>query len=488
MSHNISAKPAGLDLSRRSFLRAGAAGAATLTLPARNLHAAEASDTINVALIGCGAQGETLVRSIQKVSSVPYRFVAVCDLLENKAKTLARNVNAVKPGTKDEYLTYDDPEAMLKAHPEIDAVFVAAPDWLHAPFTRLCHTYKKQVYCEKMMSNSLDAARDMVRSQRESGLLLQIGHQRRSNPRYIYARNTMLNQLKVCGKITHAYAQWNRGVTLPIYANYKPDVVEMVKSKGYGSLFEFLNWRWYKKYGGGALSDLGAHQIDIFNWMFGCTPKAVTASGGIDYFKNRVFKQGDAPVSFEYPDNVIAVYEYDVPGNGLVRAVYQVLTTNSSMTTYEKYMGDFGTLVISELPAYNQVYREKWDGDADKWEQQFFGKGYLKKIAGAVHHKIWERPKPWYKEEQWLDKEGVVDVRASTPLDPYELPITLNTLPHTPHVENFLKVVHAKGKQSDLNCPVEDAYKCAVAVLKVNELVLNGGGRMEFKPEDFIVA
>jgi hypothetical protein len=159
------------------------------------------------------------------------------------------------------------------------------------------------------------------------------------------------------------------------------------------------------------------------------------------------------------------------------------------MTAYEKYMGDSGTMVLAEVDSYNQVYREKWDSNIAKWEGEFFGKGYLKKNAANIKNKFWERDRAtWAKPDPWLDKEGVVDVRASAPLDPYELPIVLNLPYHTPHVENFLLTVLNKGKQSDLNCPVEDAYKCAVAVIRVNELVLKGGGQINFKPEDFVVA
>lgn len=491
MSLIESPKPA-LDLSRRSFLRKGAAGAATLAVATRSVHAQGPSDTINIALVGYGAQGETLKRAIQQVTSVAVRWVAICDLLESKAQSGAKNVGA-KEASSGKWSAYTDIDLMLKEHPEIDAVFIAAPDWLHAPYVRKCHAAGKQVYCEKMMSNTLEAAQDMVKSQRESKLLLQIGHQRRSNPRYRFARDTIMRQLKVCGKITHAYGQWNRGVTVPINARYSEEQVKTIIGSGYKDVFEFLNWRFFKKYGGGPYSDLGAHQIDIFNWMFGVTPRSVLVTGGIDYYKDINLDKSNPDgkkITYEHPDNIIAVYEYDVPDNGLVRVVYQVVTTNSSMTAYEKYMGDGGTMVLAEVDSYNQVYREKWDGDVAKWEGQWFAKGFLKKNAGNIKNKFWERDRStWAKPDPWLDKEGVVDVRASAPLDPYELPIVLNLPYHTPHVENFLLAVKKKGTQADLNCPVEDAYKCAVAVIRCNELVLEkGGGRIDFKPEEFVVA
>ena len=83
--------------------------------------------------------------------------------------------------------------------------------------------------------------------------------------------------------------------------------------------------------------DLGSHQIDIYSWFLGAQPKSVIASGGIDYWKGR-----------DWYDNVMAVYEYQT-GQGTVRALYQTVTTNSCQGYFETFMGDEGTLVISEL-------------------------------------------------------------------------------------------------------------------------------------------
>ena len=46
---------------------------------------------------------------------------------------------------------------------------------------------------------------------------------------------------------------------------------EQLAKYGYKDMHQFRNWRWFKGLGGGPLSDLGAHQIDIFNWWFGIT-------------------------------------------------------------------------------------------------------------------------------------------------------------------------------------------------------------------------
>ena len=86
----------------------------------------------------------------------------------------------------------------------------------------------------------------------------------------------------------------------------------MLAKYGYKDMHQFRNWRWYEGLGGGPLSDLGAHQIDIFNWWMGTTPKSVVASGGLDYFKNH-----------DWYDNAMVIYEYPA-GEGCRGAFYQV--------------------------------------------------------------------------------------------------------------------------------------------------------------------
>ena len=75
---------------------------------------------------------------------------------------------------------------MLDKEKQLDAVIIATPDFWHAQHTIDCLKAGKHVYCEKEMSNTLEGARSMVLAQRETGKLLQIGHQRRSNPRYLH--------------------------------------------------------------------------------------------------------------------------------------------------------------------------------------------------------------------------------------------------------------------------------------------------------------
>ena len=77
----------------------------------------------------------------------------------------------------------------------------ATPDFLHAPYSRLALEKGKSVYCEKMMSNTIDGARDMVLAGRQNAGIFQIGHQRHSNPRYIHLRENVYKKANLLGRM-----------------------------------------------------------------------------------------------------------------------------------------------------------------------------------------------------------------------------------------------------------------------------------------------
>ena len=74
-------------------------------------------------------------------------------------------------------------------------------------------------------------------------------------------------------------------------------------------------------------------------------------------------------------------------------------------------------------------------------------------------------------------------MRESVAPDQHTVPVTLRDPYHQPHLQNFFDAVRGKAK---LNCPAEEAYQTAVAVLKVNEAI-EAKTPLAFKPEDFKV-
>ena len=176
-------------LKQESFRRASRARQAAATA------GGEAPAELRIALLGVGAQGSVLLNSMLKIPGL--RFQAVCDIWTEY--NLKRAGNLLKKYGHEAAL-YHDYREMLDKEKGLDAVVIATPDFWHADHTIACLQAGLHVYCEKEMSNTLEGARRMVQAARESGKLLQIGHQRRSNPRYIFCRDTLLQELQLIGR------------------------------------------------------------------------------------------------------------------------------------------------------------------------------------------------------------------------------------------------------------------------------------------------
>ena len=171
--------------TRREFLGTTVAAGAGLLLTSCRPESASSPaavqgsvlNKINVALIGCGAQGQVLLDSLMVIEGI--RLVAIVDIWSYNRDSNIRRLKSQGVEVRG-YESYED---LLAHEKDLQAVVVATPDFWHAPVTNACLKAGLDVYCEKMMSNTIEGARSMVRTMRETGRLLQIGHQSRRNPR-----------------------------------------------------------------------------------------------------------------------------------------------------------------------------------------------------------------------------------------------------------------------------------------------------------------
>ncbi|MGB6221726.1 Gfo/Idh/MocA family protein [Haloferula sp.] len=441
--------------SRRSFLTRAAGAGMVLGAPGL-LKAADPSseDTLNVALIGFGKQGEVLFNCLRNIPGL--HFQAVCDISNWNRKKGMNQVRALQGSVPKGYVDVDE---MLATETDLDAAIIATPDFWHSPHTVKCLEAGLNVYCEKMMSNTLDGARAMVIAAEASGKLCQIGHQRRSNPRYRYIFDQLINGNKICGQLTNINAQWNRslGASQDIGGEKlaKGIIVEdeILNKYGFENMHQFLNWRTYRDLSGGPISDLGAHQIDIFGWFLGTQPKSVFASGGNAYFKDR-----------EHFDNVMCIFDFDTP-QGEVRAFYQVLTTTSAGGGFwESFMGTEATIKVSEIASNTAIYRE--DG-APSWDD-LVKRGYLKKKPAPP------KPEP--------SADAVASYASAAP-EEFDLPGGFNKPAHQPHLENFFAAIRG---EATLACDARHAFESEAPIYWVNPSALEKR-LIEFTPEQLSV-
>jgi predicted dehydrogenase len=439
-------------MKRRDALKAGAAMGAAMFFPTSPAVAqSTGAEPLNVALIGVGLQGRALVNAcLLPPLAQEVRFRAVCDVWDYGQnygqyylKSYGQEVN-----------TYADYRRMLDREQELDAVLIASPDFVHAEQAVACMEAGLHVYCETLMSNTLDGARSMVRAMQTSGKLLQIGYQRRSNPRYRHVKEKLLDQAQLAGTVTQVNAQWilalrdDRG-----WPRRNAIADEDLRKLGYADMREFRNWRWYTKYCSGLFGNLGAHQVDVMNWFLGVPPSAVMASGSSDHDQQ------------QWNKNVMAIYHYATPDRD-VQSFCQMLTATRGDGTgsHETFLGTQGSVRISQNPRWTSVYRDPNAPEWDEWVRREFIESSDQQRARR-------------------SERSAAEIAETGEVERYSLPVEFDKPVVYPHLANFFDAIRGRAA---LTCPGDVAFATEVAVVEATRSVASRQ-RRTLKPEDFRV-
>ncbi|MBE3555864.1 MAG: Gfo/Idh/MocA family oxidoreductase [Firmicutes bacterium] len=147
---------------------------------------------------------------------------------------------------------YDRWQALVE-DPQVDAVSIATPPYLHAEIVRASFQAQKHVLCEKPMALDVQEAREMQRMAATSGCVAMIDHEFRFLPARAYAR-ALVQQ----GELGD-----------PVYAEAVQVTDRWTQTK---------EWSWHHEatLGGGVLGALGSHLIDALRCFFG----EIAASSG----------------------------------------------------------------------------------------------------------------------------------------------------------------------------------------------------------------
>jgi len=275
-----------LPASRRRFLAAGAAALVPVA-HALTAQAADGQEPVTVGVIGTGARGCDLLRSLTTIGGV--KLVGLCDDYAPHLERGQRYAPGV-PSCADYRMLLEryKPQAVVVAVP-LDRHYRVASDALAAGCA---------VFCEKTMCYDLEQATRLADQVAASKRVFQVGLQRRSNP--IYQQAAAMVRSGVLGQVTSIKCQWHRN------NNWRRPVPLPKSDAGYAALERRLNWRLYRERSQGLMAELGSHQLDVANWLLGSTPRRVVASGGIDYWRD----------GRDVRDNVFCIYDYELPAQG----------------------------------------------------------------------------------------------------------------------------------------------------------------------------
>jgi predicted dehydrogenase len=115
-------------------------------------------EKVKVGVVGCGMQAQVVHLPLLRASKLA-EVVALCDPDVRKLNHLGQRFNVSK-----HYVDFDE----FKQDPDIRAVVIAAPNYLHAPMAIACMEYGKDVLCESPLAMTASEAREMYEvAQRE---------------------------------------------------------------------------------------------------------------------------------------------------------------------------------------------------------------------------------------------------------------------------------------------------------------------------------
>ena len=173
---------------------------------------------------------------------------------------------------------------MLAKESDLQAVLVALPEHTHAEATIDSLNAGKHVFCEKPMAYSLEQSRAMLEARDRNQCVLQIGQQRRSNPLY-YLAERLVRQEGLIGDIIRIDAFWDRSADWKVGV---PDIDQDFSKWGFPTVNHLINWRLFREYGHGLMTENGTHQMDAASWLLGDRrPQRVCGLGVSQYRDER---------------------------------------------------------------------------------------------------------------------------------------------------------------------------------------------------------
>lgn len=358
---------------RRQFL--GASGLTLSSTPAV-LSQKNPNGKLRVGVIGVGNRGFYLFKEFQRIEGL--EIAVVCDIYEGhlaRAKEFAVNqqVSFVKEWEK------------VVNDPSLDAVVIATPDFWHAPMTLAAARAKKHVYIEKPWCMTVAEARQLRAAVKQSGVKMQLGHNRNSYPHVIKAREIYRSGRLGATPLIRTFI--DRARPRPPWkfygdaANYEmpKDASERTidwnrfiaaapKRRPFNAE-EFFRWRGWWDYSTGIADDLMSHLWDETNCIAGMgIPETCLAQGSCYFWKDEIQVPDMWHTIFDYPRKQLTI-------------TFSSNFVNRHVGDLAQFLGRDGTLDVT--PSTCRLYGAEWkdeekpSGGGTKGPEYTYKKGEL---------------------------------------------------------------------------------------------------------------
>ena len=306
MKNFSAAGPRTPHLDRRAFIKTTALAAAATGLHlSASAQQRSPNDTIQLALIGAGSQGQSDTRNAVNVPGV--KLVAVADCYDGRLAHAKELWGKGTANNVDLFTTRDYKEIL--ARKDVDAVLIATPDHWHKQAAVDAMNAGKDVYLEKPMIHLYSDGPEIINTVRSTNRILQVGSQRVSN--VVYAKAKELLASGAIGKLNMVTARWDRNssigawnYTVPLDAS--PETCDWPRFEGSAPHMpwnpeRFFQWRKWHEYGSGVAGDLFVHLFSGTHFITGSHgPTRAMATGGLRFWND----------GRDAPDVLLALFDY----------------------------------------------------------------------------------------------------------------------------------------------------------------------------------
>jgi predicted dehydrogenase len=295
----------GAAIPRRKFLKNSAVGIGAMISSSRlaSANVLGANDRLRIGAIGTGGRMRGGLLPYFKNQS-DTELVAFCDVYQPNIERTATSLGISGAKQIKDYRAVLDDKT-------INAVVIATPDHWHVKIATDAVAAGKDVYVEKPITHSIEEGAGIINAVESSKRVVQVGMQQRSWQHFVQGKKIV--EEGTLGQLTTVRMWWYQNYPASGHSNKVAyDKLDQKAWLGSAPMQEltpakFYWWRWYWDFGGGALTDLMCHWIDVMHWYTGTTtPMTATTIG------NRYVLDWECPDTIncvlEYPKNFTATY------------------------------------------------------------------------------------------------------------------------------------------------------------------------------------
>jgi len=325
-------------LNRRNFIGATAAAGAASALPLTSSAQVKGSDTIKIALIGCGGRGSGA--SNQALNNEGVELVAMADAFSDRLDSSLENLKKQHP---DKIKVSDDKkfiglDAYKLAIAEADLVILATPPGFRPSHFEEAIAQNKHVFMEKPVAVDAPGVRKVLAAAKEAdakNLKVVCGLQRRYQNNYTQAYEKFKEG--AIGDIISGQVYWNSS---GVWVRSRKDIATTLGRQPTEMEYQMYNWYYFNWVCGDHIVEQHIHNIDVFNWFKGAHPIKAQGMGG------REVRDGN-PDYGEIYDHHFVEFHYE-DGSVLNSQCRHIKNTYSNVS--EIITGTKGTLKTNSRP------------------------------------------------------------------------------------------------------------------------------------------